>query len=111
MDMAYRPTGVVIGKKIPYESVEEALDHFKKNKGIETLSATAQLILDIKAATKVLDEPKHNSGSSNSSLSGTDDETKDIFSDEEKDDKKMKDTENEESKKAKEEHAVTIHIF
>ncbi|GJU44846.1 hypothetical protein Tco_1202112 [Tanacetum coccineum] len=103
----------LITKKIPYESVEEALDHFKKNKGIETLSATAQLILDIKTATKakVPDKPKDNSGSSSSLLSRTNDETKDIFSDKEKDDKKMKDTENEESTKAEEEHAVTIHIF
>ncbi|GJT98618.1 hypothetical protein Tco_1094136 [Tanacetum coccineum] len=102
-----RATGVVIDKEIPKESTKEALDHYQKLKGIETLSAAAQLMPDLKTTTKasrldyriqqqsqgssegagiipeVLDEPKDISGSSSSSISGLDNETKDISSDEE----------------------------
>ncbi|GKB89205.1 hypothetical protein Tco_0961477 [Tanacetum coccineum] len=44
--------GVVIGREIPKEPTEEALDHSQKLKGIETLSATAQLVSNLKTTTK-----------------------------------------------------------
>ncbi|GKF58544.1 hypothetical protein Tco_0172081, partial [Tanacetum coccineum] len=88
--------GVVIGREIPKEPTEEALDHSQKLKGIKTLSATAQLVSNLKTTTRasrldyriqqqsqgssegasiileVLDEPKDIFGSSSSSLSGFD---------------------------------------
>nr|GEU84184.1 hypothetical protein [Tanacetum cinerariifolium] len=90
-DEALKPTGVVIGKEMPKESGKKLWINLRR--------------------TKVPDKPKDNSGSSRSSLSRTNDETKDIFNEEEKANEKWKDTENEESEKAEEEHTVTIHIF
>ncbi|GJR34666.1 hypothetical protein Tco_1210350 [Tanacetum coccineum] len=102
-----RSTGVVIGRDIPKESTEKALDHSQKLKGIETLSDDAQLVSDLKTSAKaskldyriqqqsqgssegvgiileVTAEPKDISGSSSSSSSSSDNETKDISSNEE----------------------------
>ncbi|GJZ25221.1 hypothetical protein Tco_0562680 [Tanacetum coccineum] len=102
-----RSTGVVIGKEVPKKSAEEALYHFKKLKGIETLSAATQIMLDIKTATKaskldyriqqqskgvskgsgiileVSDEPKDITSSSSRSHSISDDEVEYISSNEE----------------------------
>ncbi|GJW42374.1 hypothetical protein Tco_0731035 [Tanacetum coccineum] len=76
-----RSTGVVIGREILKRSAEDALDHFQKLKGIETLSATAQFVPDLKTTTKAIRLDYDISGSSSSSLFGFDDETKDISSD------------------------------
>nr|GEY29541.1 hypothetical protein [Tanacetum cinerariifolium] len=89
-------------REVPKELVEEPLDHSKKLKGIETLFAVTQLMLDMKTATKaskldhiiqqhpngssegsiiileIPNEPKDISSSSSSSLSAFDDEVKDI---------------------------------
>ncbi|GKD68000.1 hypothetical protein Tco_1322090 [Tanacetum coccineum] len=102
--------GVVIGIEVPKKSAKGAL---RKLEGIEILSEAALYESDMKKA--VSDEPKDISGSSSSLLSGSDDETKDISSDDEvkanqnkpnkeKADEEMKDVEKDESKKTKEEH-------
>ncbi|GJR38625.1 hypothetical protein Tco_1214309 [Tanacetum coccineum] len=99
------------------EPTEEALDHSKKLKGIETLSEDAQCISNMKKTSKdskldyriqqqskgsseglgiipeVLDEPKDYSVSSSSSLSGSDDEVEDVSNDDESKAKEGKDTE------------------
>ncbi|GJT44336.1 retrovirus-related pol polyprotein from transposon TNT 1-94 [Tanacetum coccineum] len=109
------PTDVVIGRPVHKVSDEDKLDHSQKLKGIETLSVAAQLMSDMKIATKaskkhyriqqdpkglcersgvipeVPDEPK------------ADDQEKAV--DEEKADEEMKDDEEAESEKTKEEHA------
>ncbi|GJX80362.1 hypothetical protein Tco_0328511 [Tanacetum coccineum] len=43
---------VVIGREIPKELAEDALDHSKKNKGNKVLSKAAQYMSDIKTASK-----------------------------------------------------------
>ncbi|GJU36693.1 hypothetical protein Tco_1185047 [Tanacetum coccineum] len=102
-----RPTGVIIGGPVRKVFDEEKLDHSQKLKGIETLSATAQLIFDMKTATKaskrayriqqhlkdssegscvnpeVPDESKDGSVRSSSSSSSLDDETEVISFDDE----------------------------
>nr|GEV29288.1 hypothetical protein [Tanacetum cinerariifolium] len=91
----------------PDEALKLALDHSQKLKGIETLSAAAQLVSDLKTTTKaskldyriqqqshgsseavgiileVLNELKDISGSSSSLSTGSDNETKEISNDEE----------------------------
>ncbi|GJY84508.1 hypothetical protein Tco_0497884 [Tanacetum coccineum] len=93
--------------EIPNEKTKDAFDHSKKLKRMETLPAAAKLVSDLKTATKaskldykiqqqsigssegygivpeVPNEPKDISGNSRSSRSGSDDETKDISSNDE----------------------------
>ncbi|GJS68597.1 hypothetical protein Tco_0683162 [Tanacetum coccineum] len=52
-----RQTGVIVGIAVHTESDERTLDHSKKLKGVETMSETAQYLLEIKQA-KVSDEPR-----------------------------------------------------
>ncbi|GJR29305.1 retrovirus-related pol polyprotein from transposon TNT 1-94 [Tanacetum coccineum] len=73
--------GVVIGGEFPKEPTAKALDHSQKLKGIENLSEAALYESNMKKA--VPDEPKDIYGSSSSSCSASDDETKDISSDKE----------------------------
>ncbi|GKD90208.1 hypothetical protein Tco_1365715, partial [Tanacetum coccineum] len=100
-----RQTGVFISRQVQRESTKANLDQSSKLKGLETIFEAAQFKLDMKKAIKaskddfifqqrprgsgvtptVLDEP---SGNSSSSSSYSDDEIKDIYSDE--DDKAAK---------------------
>ncbi|GJW53213.1 hypothetical protein Tco_0097298 [Tanacetum coccineum] len=75
-----RSTSVVIGREVHKKTTKGALDHSHKLKGIEILYEVALYESDMKKV--VSDEPKDISGSSNSSRSSSDDETKDISSDE-----------------------------
>ncbi|GJY57100.1 hypothetical protein Tco_0456215 [Tanacetum coccineum] len=47
-----RQTGVVIGRQVHKDSDEENLDHSKKLKGIKTLPAAAQFMIDMKKSRK-----------------------------------------------------------
>ncbi|GJS77660.1 hypothetical protein Tco_0727541 [Tanacetum coccineum] len=70
-----RQTGIVISSQAHQESDEESLDHFKKLKGVKRMSETIEFLVQL-------------NGSLSSSSSESDDEIKDIFSDE--DDKAAK---------------------
>ncbi|GJW23419.1 hypothetical protein Tco_0034041 [Tanacetum coccineum] len=84
-----RQTGIVISSQAHQESDEESLDHSKKLKGVERMSETIEFLKGPNKGSGVtpvvLDEP---SGSLSSSSLESDDEIKDIFSDE--DDKATK---------------------
>ncbi|GJT04555.1 hypothetical protein Tco_0839017 [Tanacetum coccineum] len=81
--LVHGSTSVVIGREVHKKTVEGALDHSHKLKGIEILSEVALYDKGAGIIPEVPDEPKDISGSSNSSRSGSDDETKDISSDKE----------------------------
>ncbi|GJX95004.1 hypothetical protein Tco_0349590 [Tanacetum coccineum] len=87
--LVQRQTGIVISSQAHQESNEESLDHFKKLKGVERMSETIEFLKGLNKGSGVTpivtDEP---SGSLSSSSSESDDEIKDIFSDE--DDKAAK---------------------
>ncbi|GKC93885.1 hypothetical protein Tco_1159327 [Tanacetum coccineum] len=102
-----RVTSIVIGREITKKPTEEALDHSKKLKGIETLFEATQYMSDMQTSSKssklvyriqqqskgssggygiipeVPNEPKDIFGSSSSSLSGSDDEVKYVSTDNE----------------------------
>ncbi|GJZ39603.1 hypothetical protein Tco_0586166 [Tanacetum coccineum] len=50
-----RQTGVVIGRQVHKDSDEENLDHSKKLKGIKTLPAAAQFMIDMKKSRKIIE--------------------------------------------------------
>nr|GEW76170.1 putative ribonuclease H-like domain-containing protein [Tanacetum cinerariifolium] len=97
-----RRIGVEISKEVSKKLTgEKALGHSHKLKGIETLSADAQLISNIKKATKAskLDYQLQKQSIHRLKIS-SDEEIKTKA----KADEEMKDAKNDESKKAKEEH-------
>ncbi|GJW41261.1 retrovirus-related pol polyprotein from transposon TNT 1-94 [Tanacetum coccineum] len=101
-----RRTGVVIGREAHKDSDEEDLDYSKKLKGVETMSDTAQFLLEMKQAKKAK-VPDGLVGSSSSSSLESDDKIEDILSDDEKskadDTEKADDSNKADAEKAKEE--------
>ncbi|GJS00560.1 hypothetical protein Tco_0317068 [Tanacetum coccineum] len=101
-----RRTGVVIGREAYKDSDEEDLDYSKKLKGVETMSDTAQFLLEMKQAKKAK-VPDGLVGSSSSSSLESDDKIEDILSDDEKskadDTEKADDSNKADAEKAKEE--------
>ncbi|GJV38658.1 hypothetical protein Tco_1411135 [Tanacetum coccineum] len=59
--LVQRQTKVIIGRRVHQESDEEALDHFKKLKGVERMSETTKYLLEMKQAQKSKQTRLHSS--------------------------------------------------